>query len=194
MSHFETRFNTIKGRQARNTMIRSKTHLPSIILSGLFLSAGAIIAIASPVSAAATDDPVYFRLSGRHFNDSVESLEAIAGGREKLTAKLLELRHSNGLPYVSVRAEKLLVELANDEDGSGPVSSALEEDVAAPGYEGLARVVVTNIDSVQSETLRASLASRAIAAHQTSKSMNPYLKNLVNSSHADVRAAARTLE
>ncbi len=149
---------------------------------------------AAPQPASASDDPVYFRLSGKHFNESVSSLEKAAGGRDQLVARLLELRRSEGLPYVSIRAEKLLLDIANEEGGSGPVSSALEADVTDPGYSGLARVVVTHIDSVESDSLRASLAAKAVSTHKSNSRMAPYLKSMEGSFDANVRSAARSVQ
>ena len=158
---------------------------------------GALFCGTLPVSVAAaspSDDPVYFQLSGRHFNASVDSMIQVAGGEDQLVAKLLELRRSQGLPYVSIRAEKLLLELANREDGAGPISSALEKDVTDAGYEGLARVVVTHIDTIQSDSLRSSLATKAVASYRSNDSMHPYLKNLSTSAHDNVRSAAKSIE
>ena len=155
-------------------------------LLGGFLNAGS-------ASAASSDDPIYFRLSGRHFNESVASLEAVAGGREQLVTKLLELRLSEGVPWVSIRAEKLLVQIANDEGGTGPASSALEADAADKSKAGLARVIVTNIDSIESDSLKTSLATKAVSSHAGDARMTPYLKLLQSSSSGNVRAAARTV-
>ena len=157
----------------------------------LGLSFGLLNAVSA--NAASSDDPIYFRLSGRHFNESVASLEAVAGGRDQLVTRLLELRHSDGVPWVSIRAEKLLLQIANDEGGNGPVSSALEADAADKNNAGLARVIVTNIDSIESDSLKSSLATKAVSSHAGDARMTPYLKLLQSSSSGNVRAAARTV-
>lgn len=164
----------------------------SVICIGYFTAMMLVVGVGS--ASAVSQDPVFIRLSARHFNDSVASLEQAAGGHDQLVSRLLELRHSESQPQVAVRAEKLLLEMANEEGGSGPISSALAADVSNPNYAGLARMIVVHLDSLDSEEQKADLAAKAVSAHRSNDKMRPYLKLLSNSPTARVRAAAKTVE
>lgn len=151
------------------------------------MSAGVLIGGVMPQSAQAqAEDPVLFALSARHFEMSTAQLEQLAGGEEALVAKLLAVRTQEKPPFAGIRAEKILLEYAHRED----VQAALEEDVQSTQYQGLARTIAVNIDSVTDSTARHRLARGVSERAQRDATFKTYAKSLASSKDEAVRKLA----
>ena len=141
-------------------------------------------------SMAADNDALYFALSNRDFSATTAQLEQIAGGREQLIGRLLELRHDSSLPAVGMRAGKLLLGYSAD----ARVKQALAEDMASTQYLGLARAITLHLDSIEDQSLRRSLAQVAVDRAKQDPSFVPYLKSLDSSSDDEVRRIAKSVQ
>ena len=138
---------------------------------------------------AAAEDAVYLALSARHENYTRAQLESSVGGADALVARLLELRHDESLPHVSIRAEKLLLEYADREN----VQAALEEDVRSTSKKGLARTVALNVDRISDTAGRERLARAMVDRARKEADFLPYARQLSESKDATVRKLAKEL-
>jgi len=145
-----------------------------------------ILAVLPSYSLAATS--VKEALSERHGVPSTEELANIAGGEDKLVAELLTLRHDDSLPFISIRAEKILVQFADRED----VAAALESDLGNAQKRGLARVVAVHLDSAPSSESKARLARAVISRGQREKAFLPYARTLLDSKDSNISSLARS--
>ena len=118
------------------------------------------------------DDPVLMVLSSQHMKMDIDKLEQLVGGEEVLVKRLLVLRHQGGVPFVSVRAEKLLLHYSSRED----VKAALEEDLQSPETKGLARVIAIHLDRVADSALKEGLARKLINLASADKDFLPYAR------------------
>ena len=148
---------------------------------------GTFVALVSLAPAAAHAESVKSLLGGYHFSSSVEDLSSRAGGKEALITELLALRHDSVTPFVAVRAEKVLLELAAD----SRVQAALEEDSTAKEFLGLARTVAVHIDRVEDAGKRRGLATSLLNRGDGDKSIS---KILQESKDPEISAAARSAQ
>ncbi len=88
-----------------------------------------------------------FLLSDRHQVPSLEVLEGKYESTDQLISDLLELRLTENPPFVSLRAEELLLEYSDRED----VLLHLEEDLSHPERKGLARVIIRGLHKIRDE-------------------------------------------
>lgn len=130
-------------------------------------------------------DEVVDALSGYHETKTAAQLEQLAGGREALITKLLEIRHQETPPFVGVRAAKLLLGYADDPR----VADALAADMGS--YLGLAKVITTNVDSVNHAPARERLAKLALERASRESKFVPYAKSLTQSKDAAVSKLAK---
>lgn len=137
---------------------------------------------------AGTTEDVSKALSGYHFSGDLASLEKIAGGKENLINALLELRTTDAIPFVAIRAERLLVSYADEER----VHNALSADLGSE-HKGLARTVVLHLDKAPS-TARESLARKAVERASHEEDFKPFARSLASSSDAKVRELARSVK
>jgi len=126
-------------------------------------------------------------LSGYHFDTSAAKLEEIAGGKDQLVAALLTLRTSDALPFVGIRAEKLLLEYSDRKD----VQDALLADIASEKYKGLARTVTMHLDRATTPAVRQALARAAVERAKGDAEFMPYAKAMVHSTDPEVQRMAR---
>ncbi len=159
----------------------------STLLSRLSLVAGATLALVALTPFAAYAESVKGMLGGYHFSGSVDELSAKAGSKEALITELLSLRRDTKTPFVAVRAEKVLLELAGDTR----VRTALEEDATSKEFLGLARTVAVHIDKVEDTGVRRALAGSLLKRSDGDKSIS---KILQESKDPEISAAARSAE
>ncbi|MFN8389151.1 MAG: hypothetical protein U0136_02535 [Bdellovibrionota bacterium] len=161
----------------------------SVRSAAVALTAGALVVGASlaiqPVSAHA--DEIESALSGRHFASTSEQLEKIAGNRDALVKRLLELRTQDEPPFVGLRAEKLLLSYV-DEDA---VLSALESDLSNPKFAGLAQMIAIHVDQVGQPEARLRLARGILARAKSDSTFRTYADSLKSSSDPAVSRVAR---
>ena len=159
------------------------------IIAGM--GAALLVHSAAPVVRADdATDKVSAALSGYHFDTTPAKLEAIAGGKDQLVAALLALRTSEALPFVGIRAEKLLLEYSDRKD----VQDALMEDLASEKYKGLARTVTMHLDRASTPAVRQALARAAVERAKGDTDFMPYAKAMVHSTDPEVQRMARGLE
>ena len=132
-------------------------------------------------------DPFLTALSQRHGTATLEELDKIAGSREAMVTRLLELRRLERPPFVGIRAEKLLLQLADRAD----VQEALADDLQSPKYLGLARIVVVHIDNVPNSAARSRLARSALDRVAREPNFQSYARTLLQSSDPEVSRLAR---
>ena len=152
----------------------------------------AVVGIAALPSSATADstESVLKALSGYDSAVTVEGLEKLAGSQDALVASLLVLRHKEDgsvPPYVSVRAERLLLQFAGRED----VQAALEEDLQSEQWFGLARIVVVHLDTVSDAAARSRLAKAALDRAAREQRFTTYGRMLRDSSDPEVSRMAR---
>lgn len=148
----------------------------------------AVFALPSTVKVAkAETDPVIFALSVRHMTATPSELEAAAGGKDALIARLLELRTQEKPPFVGVRAEKLLLGYANEQ----AVENALTADLQSAERKGLARLVTIHLQSVPSDAVRGRLAKQALDRVGRETDFAPYARVLLESPDSEVKKLAR---
>jgi hypothetical protein len=152
-----------------------KTALVSVAFSQLFLG---LVFAEEP-------DAVVLALSGYHFKMTATELEKVAGGKENLVKKLLEIHRLESPPFVGIRATRLLLNYADRPE----VASALVDDVS--NYTGLARVVATNIETVPSESAKKTLAKAVLSKARTDEKLKVVARTLIDSSDAEIRELAK---
>ncbi len=141
----------------------------------------------TPVIAESTPDAVKTTLMTRHLSTTRDQLETMAGGQDALVKQLLELRHEEHVPFVGMRAEKLLLQYADRPE----VRLALEEDLRAPRYKGLAKAIAIHVDTVPDSAAREGMAKLVIERAKQDPSYMPYARMLRESSDENVRELAR---
>lgn len=139
------------------------------------------------VGHAQNDDPLMLALANRHMTQTTAQLEQIAGGQDKLVARLLQLRTEEKLSYVAVRAEKILLSYSARPE----VADALAEDAVNPNRTGLARMITVHIDKVEAPAARKRLAELLVARGGTDAEFSPYARTLQESSDSEVSRLAR---
>ena len=132
-------------------------------------------------------DPVYLALSSRHLTHSKDSLESLAGSKEQLIKKLLELRTVEKPPFVGVRAEKFLLFYAED----AAVAEALESDLNSAELAGLARVLTINNDLLPNSALRTRFARLSVERAKRDPKFASVARALVDSTDSAVSKLAR---
>jgi hypothetical protein len=138
--------------------------------------------------AGATDDLI-LALSARHLqtnSENITKLEKLAGGPEKFVERLLELRLTSEVPFVPIRAERILLSYADRQ----VVLDALLEDISHADRAGLARAIAVYIDSVPGGTPREQLARAVSERGRYNKEFLPYLQVLTESKDENVRQIA----
>ena len=159
------------------------------------LAAGALAIVISaaimPASAVADSslDKVTKALSGYHFAGSAESLEKLAGSREELVTSLLSLRTNDSIPFVAIRAERLLLGYADDPR----VGAALGDDLNSTERKGLARTVVLHLDSAPASA-RQALGRQAIERAARDAEFRPYARALQSSTDPELRELSRSIK
>lgn len=152
-----------------------------VTLLGL-VSLGAIPAFAQ------LEDPIFRALAGYHQTASVEELEQLAGGTDALVSRLLELRQLEKPPFVGIRATKILLGFSSRPD----VQEALEADMGDESRLGVARILVTHIDSVPDQGFRRRLAERALLRVRNDPEFGRYAKTtLLGSADGQVSRLAK---
>jgi len=123
-------------------------------------------------------------IKGRHFELVATDLSVVFGGEDKVVADLISLRDLESPPYVSTRAEKLLLGFSNRED----VRAILRQDVVDEKSLGLCSVILSNITSIPDEAFRMELANSALSSISTSSGQKVLpsrmnrVKSILNSS------------
>jgi len=151
--------------------------------------AAALFACLLFASSAFADSPkaqIERSLSARHAVATVAELERLAGGDDQLVAILLDLKDHSSLPFVSVRATRMLVTLSDRSD----VQAALLDDMNANDRAGLARVITLHLDKAPTSTARMALGRAAMARSRRDTSFRVYSQELQRSSDASVRRLA----
>ncbi len=136
---------------------------------------------------AQNNDPLMLALANRHMTQSTTELEQLAGGQDKLVARLLQLRTEEKLSYVAVRAEKILLNYSARPE----VADALAEDAVNPNRTGLARMITVHIDKVEEPAARKRLAELLVARAGTDAEFSPYARTLLDSSDLEVSRLAK---
>jgi len=139
-----------------------------------YLGLALLLSAALLQSSAFADGPseVEKLLTERHDNSDLQTLERLAGGKDQLVDELLRLREKETPPYLSVRAEKLLLNFSGEEK----VLSALEGDMENPKTQGLARIVALHFDRVSDESARKRLEKSITERAAREPAFQPYLR------------------
>lgn len=127
-------------------------------------------------------------LSDRHQIPTLSELEKIYGSTDALVQDLLELRLVDFPPFVSLRAENLLLQYSDRND----VISSLEEDLDHEGRIGLARVIIRGLDQVKDNQAKARFASKAAKLVNTNDKLKSLKGSMENSSDAVVKKAIQS--
>jgi hypothetical protein len=135
----------------------------------------------------ATNDPVLVALSARHFTQTQEELEALAGGKDAFVGKLLAIRKMSGVSFAPVRAAKLLLSYTDRPE----VRKALESDLQSEQLAGLAQVVTLHIDKIENPEFRTHIARIALSRASRDADFQPYARALIDSADPQVRKLAR---
>ena len=167
---------------------RQAAFLRNIAFSA-FIAAGLVVPGTVRAEGDTPTDRVLKALSGFHVGATPDGLEQLAGGREALIAALLELRTNNQVPFVGIRAEKMLLSYA----GRSDVDQALSADVNSTTNQGLARTVAMHLDRAPSAELRTSLSEQIVNRANREPGFAPFARALTQSSDPSVRAVARSL-
>jgi len=114
-------------------------------------------------------------LAGRHFELVASDLAGIFGGEDKVVSDLIKLRDIDTPPFVSTRAEKLLLGFSNRED----VMAVLRQDVVGENSLGLCSIILANITEIPEQAFRVELAQLALSSINT-KSGNKVLPSRIN--------------
>ena len=137
--------------------------------------------------AADASEEIKRALMARHDVAPVGELQKIAGGESELVEILLELRQDNETPFVSVRAEKILLDFGGRDD----VADALEADVNNPETVGLARVVLLHVNRIPSSDTRVRVARAGVRRARAEPKLRTAVSGLEKSSDPRVRAVAQ---
>lgn len=153
----------------------------------LLIGCGSIIFLPQTSSAA---DPLVTVLTSRHIeNVTPKSLEKIAGGEDPLVSRLLELRHDDSVPGLSVRATKFLVAYSDRAD----VQAALESDIGDLRKHSTANVLALGLDDVRDSGARVRFAKSLLVRADRDKNFRTYARQLGKSSDPAVKSLARSL-
>ena len=159
----------------------------SILLKTVSVSLVCALTVVVPATAQSVVDGLTNALSGRHLSVNLGELETIAGSKEALAEGLLEIRHLERPPFVGIRAQKFLMQLTEIPS----VQQALEDDVSSEQYFGLARVVVSHLDSIPQADVRGRIARAALSRAQREAKFAPFARMLLESKDAEVKRLAR---
>ena len=137
----------------------------------------------------ASADNLEIALGMRDGAPSAEKLIEIAGNEDKLVSRLLELRLSDQ-PFVSSRSLALLLKYSHREE----VKTALLEDMLAADRRGLAKQIVTGINSVSDSAFRLSIAKSAVARASFDKKFVDTAKILESSEDVSIKEVAKSIK
>ncbi len=159
--------------------------------SALTLLAAGLLLSAAPAAASSSD--LQFMLSARHleWNAEVRSrLESAAGSKQALVDQLIEFSRSDDVPSpVAMRSAHILAnEYVDDPEVGGQVLRAMEEDIADPNKEGLARLYASKVERITDRTAKRAVAAAVADRGAVSTSFKPYAERLLNSNDSNVRS------
>ncbi len=124
-------------------------------------------------------------LSDRHKVPTFAELEKNYSSEDALVADLLELRLVDYPPFVSLRAEGLLLQYSDRED----VISNLEEDLNHSERLGLARVIIRGLDKIKNSDAKHRFSLKAAELVSTNKILKSLKEGMENSSDPVVKRA-----
>ena len=156
----------------------------------MIICAASIIFLSAPLQStfAQDTDPVLTALSSRDMSLNVGQLEQLAGGKEQLVQRLLQLRTQENPPFAGVRSEKLLLQYYADRP---EVRAALEEDVQSPTMKGLAKIISLNINDTKDAQTRRSLAKLALERGAADEEFAKVTRHLKDSPDPEISKMAR---
>lgn len=124
-------------------------------------------------------------LSDRHKVPTINDLEKMYGSTEDLVKDLLLLRLVEFPPFVSLRAEALLLQYSDRKD----VISSLEEDLDHNNRLGLARVIIRGLDQIKDTKAKVRFAEKAAELVNTNDRLRSLREGMENSSDPVVKKA-----
>ena len=156
------------------------------LAGGLFAAVLPLMTLASDARADALVDALSH---DRHGVPSFSELATIAGGRDALIARLIELRGDNTVPMLGMRSTKLLLENFN---GEPAIAAAFEEDLGRPDRKGIAQAIALNLDRVPNPAARMKLAQGVLQKAKADTEYATYAKSLIASKDQAVSSLAKT--
>ncbi len=124
-------------------------------------------------------------LSNHHVDKTAAEIEALVGGEDTLVQTLIAARLDKSVPFVSMRAEKMLL---TNYSSRADVIAILKEDLTSGLSVGFARTIVANLDRVSDPAARAELGRLGLEKAFADAEFVPYARMMSFSTDPALRA------